>query len=77
MVCGFCQCAAPRDSGGTARSLMEAVGGDIGGGGGGAPVRARTILPLYLCPFALQHRLDQAKGVALPRGSGNVSFPFK
>lgn len=57
---------------------MEAVGGDIRGGQGGAPVSAHRILPMYLCPFTpCQHRLDQGKGVALPRGLGNVSFSFK
>lgn len=62
MVCGFCQGTALRDSGGTGRSPLEALGSALGRHGGGA---SQVILPT-----------DQGKGIALPRDMENVLFPL-
>lgn len=48
MVCGFCQGTVLRDSGGTGRSLMEAMGSALRRHGGGA---SQEILPTDLCLF--------------------------
>lgn len=55
---------------------MEAVGGDIRGGGGGAPVGAHRILPMDLCPFCASTDWTRARELHFLEAREMFLFPL-